>query len=214
LELNAHSLKHKGTDPHSNSDFRIPTSAFQRVPIIAMTGNATEDNFVESEYPGMNDCIAKPLQRDSLLSFVQKWIYAESVSGSNDIGPDPSSMAAEKPEAKNFPLDLERAIREFMGKTEILFGVLHEFAKTTGIRIDAIHQAVSGLDYGAVASEAHAIKGAAANLTADKLAQCATELEKAVEEQQSERVGGLAILLEQEYYLLEKYIRQICMPTG
>ena len=54
-------------NPHTKSDIRNLKSEIKRVPIIAMTGNAAEASFDEQHYPGMNDCIGKPLQRDFLL---------------------------------------------------------------------------------------------------------------------------------------------------
>jgi CheY-like chemotaxis protein/HPt (histidine-containing phosphotransfer) domain-containing protein len=202
-----------GEGSNSNADFRIPNSKFSGVPIIAMTGNATGEHFVESEYPGMNDCIAKPMQRDLLLSVVKKWIKSESDTANRRVEPDISSREIGKSETKDFPMDLNRATREFMGKTDILFGVLHEFVRNAGTRINAIHQAVESVDYRLIASEAHAIKGAAANLTADALAHWATELEEAAQERQPQRAGELANRLEQEFYLLEKFIQQNCMST-
>ncbi len=197
-----------GENSDLNSAFRIPTSDFKRVPIIAMTGNAAEGSFDEQLYPGMNDCIGKPLQRDFLLSVVQKWIGTESTPQINGDPKDDAPLIMRRPAENQFPLDLDRAIHEFMGQKEILFGVLQEFVTNAGTQIDNIRQAVTGVDYGVIGSEAHAIKGAAANLTADKLARLASDLEQAAEEQQSELSAELADKLEQEFYFLKRYIQQ------
>ena len=198
-----------GENSNPYSAFRIPTSDFKRVPIIAMTGNAAEGSFDEQLYPGMNDCIGKPLQLDFLLSVVQKWISTESTPQINEDLKDEAPLSIRRPEENQFPLDLDRAIQEFMGHKEILLGVLQEFVTSAGTRIDNIRQAVTGVDYGVIGSEAHAIKGAAANLTADKLARLASDLEQAAEEQQPELSAELADKLEQEFYFLENYIQQI-----
>ena len=198
-----------GKKSDSNSEFRIPTSDFKRVSIIAMTGNAGEGSFDENQYPGMNDCIGKPLQRDLLVAMVQKWIGAKSNSHLNANPKDEIHLTAEKPETNQFPLNLDRALQEFLGKKEILYGVLHEFITKAKIRIETIQQAVKGFDYGAIASEAHGIKGGAANLRADKLASLAADLENAGEMRQPDLSAELADKLEQEFYNLEKYIRQL-----
>jgi HPt (histidine-containing phosphotransfer) domain-containing protein len=157
----------------------------------------------------MNDCIGKPLQRDLLVSMVQKWIGAKSNSHLNANPKDEIRLTAEKPDTNQFPLNLDRALQEFLGKKEILYGVLHEFMIKAKIRIDTIQQAVKGFDYGAIASEAHGIKGGAANLRADKLASLAADLENAGEMRQPDLSAELADKLEQEFYNLEKYIRQL-----
>jgi CheY-like chemotaxis protein/HPt (histidine-containing phosphotransfer) domain-containing protein len=193
----------------SNSAFRIPNSDFNRVPIIAMTGSAGEGSFVENQYPGMNDCIGKPLQRNSLLSLVQKWISPKSRIRTIEIPADETPVTGERSEINQFPLDLDRAILEFMGKKEILLGVLQNFINSAGSRIDNIRQAVKATDYHVIGLEAHAIKGAAANLTAEKLANLAADLEKAGEERQPDLTAELADKLLQEFCNLEKYVRQI-----
>jgi len=198
-----------GKKSDSKSEFHIPTSDFKRVPIIAMTGNAGEGSFDENQYPGMNDCIGKPLQRDLLVAMVQKWIGLKSNPHLNSNSKDEIRLTAEKPETNQFPLNLDRALQEFLGKKEILYGVLHEFITKAKIRIDTIQQAVKGFDFGAIASEAHGIKGGAANLRADKLASLAANLENAAEARQPDLSAELADKLEQEFYNLEKYIRQL-----
>jgi CheY-like chemotaxis protein len=197
-----------GENSDLNSAFRIPTFKFKRVPIIAMTGSRAEGRFDEKLYPGMNDCVGKPLQRDYLLSVVLKWIRAESNTPTNENPGDETRSTDPRPEKNDFPLDLDRAIQEFMGQKEILFGVLQKFINRAGSQIDTIRQAVKGADYGRIGAEAHAIKGAAANLTADKLARRASELEHAAEKQQADLIAELAGKLEREFCYLEKYIQQ------
>ena len=186
----------------------IRNSDFNGVPIIAMTGSANEGGFDEKLYPGMNDCIGKPLQRDFLLSVVQKWIIAKSTTPTSEDPKDEDPLTITRPEENQFPLNLARAIQEFMGEKEILFGVLQEFVNRAGVQIATIRQAVNGVDYGAVVSEAHAIKGGAANLTADKLARLASDLEKAAEAQQPDLSAELTDKLEHEFYILKNYIQQ------
>jgi CheY-like chemotaxis protein/HPt (histidine-containing phosphotransfer) domain-containing protein len=210
LELKAQSSKLKGSESEdlSASSFEFSARA-QRVPIIAMTGNVTSGIFDEKLYPGMNDCIGKPLQMDLLQSMVQKWINpsapAQAVEKQAETLPK-----IENSHAKNEkPLDLDRAIEEFMGQKEILLNVLQKFLTSAGSKIDEIRQAVEHEDYGAVEAHAHAIKGAAANLTADRLADLAADLEQAADRQQSDQSTKLADSLAQEFLELKNYIQQL-----
>lgn len=198
-------LKEKGLAELSASSFQLSARA-QRVPIIAMTGSAAAGSFDEQLYPGMNDCIGKPLQRDLLLSAVQKWIRAESKTQTNENPAGETRLTETRSGEDQFPLDMYRAIQEFMGEKEILYDVLQKFVTSAGFQIDTIRQAVNGVDYRVIASEAHAIKGAAANLTADKLAGLASDLELAAEARQSNLTGELAEKLEQEFYILARYL--------
>jgi CheY-like chemotaxis protein/HPt (histidine-containing phosphotransfer) domain-containing protein len=192
------------------SNIQHPVSSRQYpVPILAMTGSAADGSFNERLYPGMNGCIGKPLQRDLLLSAAQKWIPAESKTQTNE-NPGGETRLKEKRSGENqLPLDLDRAIQEFMGEKEILYGVLQKFVTSAGYQIDNIHQSVQGVDYDEIGSEAHAIKGAAANLTADKLAGLASDLEQAAKKQQPDLIAKLAGKLEREFFNLENYIQQL-----
>jgi len=184
-------------------------SKIERVPIIALTGSAGPGSFDETRYPGMNDCIGKPLQRDFLLSVVQKWIDAEPQTQAAENPAAATPATDQRPANDQLPLDLERATQEFMGRKDILLGVLQDFIISAGARFDTIRQAVKGNDYRVIGSEAHAIKGAAANLTADKLARLASELEQSADRQQPDLISKLAGELEREFYNLEKYVQQL-----
>ena len=177
-------------------------------PIIAISGNAVAGHFDEALYPGMNDCIAKPLQRDALLAAVQKRLGPEPDLKGSEMPARDSDTAVPGSDAVSLPLDMDRALREFMGKKDILHGILKTFIAHAGTRIQAIHRAVKSRDYGVIMSEAHGIKGGAANLTADGLASIAADLEKAGEAQRPDLSAELADRLEKEFCSLENYIRQ------
>ena len=72
-----------------------------------------------------------------------------------------------------------------------------------------LKQSILCFDYGEIGSEAHAIKGAAANLTADKLADLASDLEQAAEKQQPGLSAELADKLEQEFNNLVQYNQRL-----
>ena len=94
-----------------------------------------------------------------------------------------------------------------MGEKEILYGLLKEFTAKVRSQIKAIQQAILSQDYKVVAQEAHSIKGGAANLTADKVAGIASDLEKAADLKQTEPVRHLVGMLEEKLQQLETYLQ-------
>ncbi len=208
LEAQSSKLKKKDSAEHSAFSFQ-PSARAQRVPIIAMTGNASEGTFSAARYPGMNDSIGKPLHREQLLAVIQKWTAAESIR-------DPQEMAVSErcPLAVGFeedqpPLDFDSAIEEFMGQKDILFGILDQFIDKAGDQMKTIRQAAADSDYEVIKSEAHALKGGAANLRADKLASLASGLEQAAAAKQPQPVFDRIEKFENELNRLVNYIRQI-----
>jgi HPt (histidine-containing phosphotransfer) domain-containing protein len=77
-------------------------------------------------------------------------------------------------------------------------------------QIITIDQAAADNNYKTISTQAHCIKGAAANLTAEPLAQTAAELEQSAESctpgQCTELVEKLKVQLEQ----LERFVRRNC----
>ena len=189
------------------SEIQNPKSEIDLVPIIAMTGNTSEASLDADNSPGINECIRKPAQWDQVLLVVRKWIDAEfSASGGKTLK-GVVSPSVRKAKENPFPLDLDKAIKEFMGQKEILFGILQDFVNLAGAQVENIRRAVDCSDYGAIVSEAHAIKGGAANLTAYQLADLASDLEKAASEHKTDQTVLLAEKLENEYYHLETFLR-------
>ena len=196
----------EGSD--SNSPFPIPNSPFKKVPIIALTGNSLAAEMEKCLGLGMNDCIGKPLFRDPLLSLIKKWTAAEPVCSANRSAQKNVSIPVAKEPSTHQPIDLDRALNEFMGEKEVLYGLLKEFTEKVRSQIKAIQRAIPSLDFKEIAKEAHSIKGGAANLTANMVAGIASALEKAAGLQQVELAENLANELEEKLQQLENYLQK------
>ena len=185
---------------------RQAQAEFKKVPIIAMTGDACEANLDAEDYPGIDECIRKPAKWEHVLLVVRKWIDAEYSSSIDKTLKDVVYPSVKRTQENPSPLDMDKAIEEFMGQKEILFGILQDFLNIAAAQVENIRQAVNCSDYGVIVSEAHAIKGGAANLTAYQLADLASDLEKVATEQQTDQTVLLAEKLQNEFYNLETFL--------
>ena len=185
---------------------RQAQTEFKKVPIIAMTGDACEANLDAEDYPGIDECIRKPAKWEHVLLVVRKWIDAEYSSPIDKTLKDVVYPSVKRTQENPSPLDMDKAIEEFMGQKEILFGILQDFLNIAAAQVENIRQAVNCSDYGVIVSEAHAIKGGAANLTAYQLADLASDLEKVATEQQTDQTVLLAEKLQNELYNLETFL--------
>ncbi len=154
-----------------------------KTPIIAMTAHAIKGYKEKCLEAGMDDYITKPLMRKEFLAIVNKWTNmtpdskAQNEIGGLLVGPVSSTS---KPGAKIeevAPLDYKKVLEEFDGDEEFLKEVLDGFFDNVKNQIITIEQALNDGDSETVRKEAHAIKGGAANLTADELSRIAFELE-------------------------------------
>jgi len=196
-----------GENSDSNSTFPIPNSEFKKVPIIALTGSNPGAKMEKCLSLGMNDCVGKPLSRDQLLSLIKKWTPTESVGSACGKAQKKVSKPITENTSACQPIDLDRALNEFMGEKKVLNGILKEFTAKVRSQIRSIRQAFLSLEFSEIAKEAHSIKGGAANLTANKVAGMASALEKAADLQQVDLVNNLAGELEEQFQQLENYLQ-------
>ncbi|MBN2297254.1 MAG: PAS domain S-box protein [Deltaproteobacteria bacterium] len=154
------------------------SKAAARIPIIAMTAHAIMGYRDKCMEVGMDDYLAKPLRREELLNMVDKWVKA------GPVVPEKSTETPETGTDKDVetmpgdpPIDYKRAMDEFECDDEFLRELLEEFIRNVKGQIQTIQKAITDGNAEKVRTEAHSIKGGAANLTADDLAKAAYDLE-------------------------------------
>jgi CheY-like chemotaxis protein/HPt (histidine-containing phosphotransfer) domain-containing protein len=148
------------------------------LPIIAMVDRAAEEHMSQCYAAGMDDCIAKPLRKDSLLAAIEKWIPRELLRPETPLGESPiQGRSKPKESGDSLVVDIERALTEFDGNWTFLKGIFDEFFKQVQQQMTLIGEAIEHGDAQTIRAQAHSIKGGAANLTADPLAKLALDLE-------------------------------------
>ena len=103
------------------------------------------------------------------------------------------------------PMNFDKAVAEFEGDREFLMEILEDFLDNVKGQIKTIHQALSEGNAELVRKESHSIKGGAADLTAEGLAELAFELEKIGISKALDRGGAVLEKLEGELTRLESF---------
>ena len=134
------------------------------LPIIAVTAHAVESERKKCLDAGMNDHVAKPIEPFQLVSTLLRWI-------------DPSKVVvlAESTQESDWPdlpgVNLKAALRRVSGNTVLLRNLLADFASSWS---DAATSWEPGQDQ---RIKMHTLRGAAATLGMDEVAEAAGELE-------------------------------------
>jgi CheY-like chemotaxis protein/HPt (histidine-containing phosphotransfer) domain-containing protein len=174
-----------------------------RVPIIAMTAHDMKSDKERCSQAGMDDFIAKPLNKIDLLAMVDKWVLEKGVL-KKDLGQDAPDDEIKKEDS---PMNFEKALREFEGNREILMELLWKLIEDVKDQIGKIHKAIHDGNIEVVKREAHTIKGGASMLTANDLSSVASELEQIAKAGSLEGSTEIIERIEKEFNRLEDYVR-------
>jgi len=208
LELKAQSEKFNKKAPkdRSASEFQFLAQS-GRIPIIAMTAHAMKGDREKCIAAGMDDYTPKPINPQELLEKIEKWGRIERI----DPGPEtevPEDRALIGASQKTKPLDLEKALERIMGDKDFLKILLDGFIQELPGQIESIKTAIAGTDAAEVAKQAHKIKGAASNLSADGLSAAARSLEEAGLRERMDEANQILEVLTAEVRRLTEYIEQ------
>ncbi|CAO3414709.1 response regulator [Azospirillum doebereinerae] len=165
------------------------------VPVVAMTADTGDDDRARCLEAGMNDHVAKPIDRAQLLDTVARWLRpAEGMAG----GPVPAS-APDTAVVADGVLDREvlAQLERDLGP-ELLAEVLRQFVDET---LERVAQIAGQADLAALTREAHTLKSTAGTFGAHALCAAARALEAACRDGAAAEVealrGGIPRLAEE-----------------
>ena len=158
-------------DPHS------PVKN-HKLPVIAMTANITKADQDLCFKVGMNDFISKPFDTQQLRQILEKWLISPSNS---DAAPAPKTndRKAKSQATDAAVFDADAMSKRLMNDSSLMQTVTEAFLDDMTDQLEQLKSVVDAGDAQQVASCAHKIKGASANVGGMALSEQAFEMEQA-----------------------------------
>ncbi|PWC60815.1 histidine kinase [Azospirillum sp. TSH7] len=195
-----------------------------RLPIVAITANATENEAQLCLASGMDDTLAKPVSLADLRQVVDRFLppadgkgwegaepceASEGMEAMNDELQQPSPQSASPPTpaiADLPPLDLEALTALFDGDGEFVRHLLGEFVTSNSASHRWLMDALAGEIWDEVRQAAHKLAGSSRTVGARDLAAAADAVELAVIDH---RLEGIAALVARVGIELDRVIAHI-----
>jgi CheY-like chemotaxis protein/HPt (histidine-containing phosphotransfer) domain-containing protein len=145
----------------------------RRTPIVALTANAMTGQLERCLEAGMDGLLTKPLAVEALQDVLER--YGLAMTELSSLDATAVSEIVTTPPAS--PLDVAQ-LRELAGDdAEFFRSIAETFASSSAQLLGQMRAAAATGDAVALAKAAHALKGASANLYAEKLREQSAELQ-------------------------------------
>ena len=161
------------------------------LPIIAMTAHAYEEERQRCFAAGMNDHVAKPVDPQTLVRTLDRWLKADRPAIVS-IGPKdgPAPCAAPDLPAQLPPFGIEAALVRVNGKAALLRKLIVNFGDNYGDAGPALTRLLTSGDLVEARRFAHTLKGVSGSLELLEVQAVAADIERRIAANDLDEVDG------------------------
>ncbi len=200
-------------------------SSHSRVPIIAFTANALKGDREQCLDAGMDDFLSKPVKIEKLDALLSRWLSSQEKQLASHIPIPETRLHTDVSTPTAIEIDnmlpsinmtTIEELRALGGEDdpEFLTTLIDQFLYDIPRHMTAIEAALDPQDPDALRGTAHAFKGSARSMGAERLAALCLQLETMGQEQRLEQAGQVFEQLHQEIGLVRGRLQpEMCPPS-
>jgi len=174
----------------------------KHTPVIAMTAHARREDREACLSAGMDDYISKPFTPEWLKRVIERVL-----SGKKDTYLSPLEDGDEKENhLDNMVLDMDAFLERMGRKEKLVKNMIDNCIEDLTEEKEKLKEAFDLKDYEKIKFFSHSIKGAAANISANRLKKAAGEIERAVKTGEASKIKGFIDKLDEEFGELKRVV--------
>lgn len=156
------------------------TIGSDRLPIIALTAHAYEEERNKCFNAGMNDHVSKPIDPQLLVQTLDKWLHADTTKAAPAQTVTALSLQVDETLPDHLhPFDIATALVRVNGKRKLLRKLIINFAESFEHVVKELKDKQQVNDMEGARRQAHTLKGVAASLELADVSRAAHQLELA-----------------------------------
>ncbi|RJG42538.1 ATP-binding protein [Motilimonas pumila] len=186
----------------------------KQIPIIAMTANAMAGDREKAIGAGMNDYISKPIDYPTLIATLEKWLLVNTHSQRGNV--IEGEAPAYRPEKVLAVLDQNQGMAVCNQSRELYEKIMSSFLQSAKPLKKSLIIDFKAGNWAEAERHAHSLKGLAANIGAQQLAQVCQQLEfifAVADLDLDASVGEKVALFKQQLRLAIAAVTQALVPT-
>jgi PAS domain S-box-containing protein len=185
-------------------------NSLPRVPIIALSANATPENRSRCITAGMDDFLSKPVEPEKLYGVLRHWMAKRQNPAELEASPSPDRVALPETETATGngpPMEYERLLARCSANEGLAVSLLQKFINRVPTELAELRADLAQRHSGEGCRLAHRIKGTAGTLAAKPLQDLLQELEDLCANGRFEECVAVLAVAEAEVGRLAAYVK-------